>query len=62
MNDQDDRDDRHDILRALDLPQEAIPLFLAHVAQFCQDHGGQRRYSELLALLARYQAQAGQKP
>ncbi|WP_167239487.1 hypothetical protein [Massilia genomosp. 1] len=49
--------DRHDILRALDLPEEAIPQFLAHVAQFCQDHGGQRRYGELLALLARYQAE-----
>ncbi|WP_166888727.1 hypothetical protein [Massilia sp. CCM 8734] len=48
--------DQQDILRALDLPEEAIPLFLAHVAQFCRDHGGQRRYGELLALLARYQA------
>jgi hypothetical protein len=48
--------DQQDILRALDLPEEAIPLFLAHIAQFCQDHGGQRHYSELLALLARYQA------
>ncbi|HEX8615583.1 MAG TPA: hypothetical protein VF800_30230 [Telluria sp.] len=52
--------DRDDILRALDLPDEAIALFLAHIAQFCQDHGGQRRYAELLALLARYQAPADQ--
>jgi hypothetical protein len=48
--------DRHDILRALDLPEEAIAPFLAHVAQFCREHGGQRHYGELLALLARYQA------
>ncbi|MDM5180225.1 hypothetical protein PO883_23870 [Massilia sp. DJPM01] len=50
--------DEQDILRALDLPQEAIPRFLAHAAQFCIDHGGQRHYGELLALLARYQAAA----
>lgn len=48
--------DQHDILRALDLPEEAILLFLTHIAQFCQDHGGQRHYGHLLALLARYQA------
>lgn len=50
--------DQEDILRALDLPEEAIAPFLAHIAQFCQEHGGQRRYGELLALLARCQAAA----
>lgn len=52
--------EREDILRALDLPDEAIPLFLAHIERFCTEHGGQRRYGELLALLARYQASADQ--
>lgn len=52
--------DQHDILRALDLPDEAIPLFLAHIERFCNEHGGQRRYGDLLALLARCQAAVDQ--
>ncbi|MCE3602134.1 hypothetical protein LXA47_00715 [Massilia sp. P8910] len=52
--------DEQEILRALDLPEEAIPLFLAHAARFCIDHGGQRHYGELLVLLARYQAATAQ--
>lgn len=43
----------NDILRELDLPEEAIPLFLDHIAQFCEAHGGERHYAELLAMVAR---------
>jgi hypothetical protein len=52
--------DEQDILRALDLPDEAIAPFLAHVAAFCHAHGGERHYGELLAMLARFEA--GSKP
>ena len=45
--------DTHDVLRALELPDEAIPLFLEHIAQFCHAHGGERHYAELLAMVAR---------
>jgi hypothetical protein len=48
--------DAQAILRALDLPDEAVPLFLDHIAQFCHAHGGERHYAELLALVAKYQA------
>lgn len=41
------------ILAALDLPPEALAPFLAHIEQFCRDHGGERRYAELLALVER---------
>lgn len=43
----------NDVLQALDLPEEAIPLFLDHIAQFCNAHGGERHYAELLAMVAR---------
>jgi hypothetical protein len=44
------------ILAALDLPPEALAPFLAHIEQFCQAHGGERRYAELLALVERCKA------
>jgi hypothetical protein len=50
--------DPHELLRALDLPDEAVAQFLDHIARFCHDHGGERRYADLLALLARLRAQA----
>ena len=48
--------DVKDVLRALDLPDVALPLFLDHIAQFCEAHGGARHYADLLALVAKYQA------
>ena len=48
--------DAQDILRALDLPPEAVPLFLEHIASFCHAHGGARHYAELLELVEKYQA------
>ncbi len=45
---------RQAILQALDLPPEAIPLFLQHISQFCHAHGGEQHYGDLLALLAQY--------
>jgi len=47
--------DTEAILGALDLPPEALAPFLAHIERFCQEHGGERRYGELLALVARCQ-------
>lgn len=47
-----------DILASLDLPPEALAPFLAHIEQFCQAHGGERRYAELLALVERCRAAA----
>jgi hypothetical protein len=44
--------DAHEVLRALDLPEEAIAPLLDHIAQFCQAHGGERHYAELLAMVA----------
>ena len=44
------------ILAALDLPEEAVPLLLAHVEKFCTDHGGEKHYAELMALIGKYQA------
>lgn len=53
--------DEADILRALDLPVEAVPLFLEHIVTFCHAHGGERYYAELLAIVNRYRiAQARQ--
>ncbi|MES2017972.1 MAG: hypothetical protein V4484_15905 [Pseudomonadota bacterium] len=48
--------DAHDVLRALDLPQEALAPLLDHIAQFCHEHGGERHYAELLAMVARLRA------
>jgi hypothetical protein len=45
--------DTQAVLGALDLPEEAVPLFLDHIARFCHAHGGERHYAELLAMLAR---------
>lgn len=41
-------------LRSLDLPVEAVPLFLQHIAQFCECHGGEKYYQELLNLVDDY--------
>jgi hypothetical protein len=48
--------DAAELLRALDLPPEAIPLFLDHIEAFCAAHGGQRHYVELMTLVQRYRA------
>lgn len=50
--------DAQELLRALDLPDEAVAQFLDHIARFCDDHGGDRRYADLLALVARLRAPA----
>jgi hypothetical protein len=48
---------KEEILRALGLPEEAVPLFLDHIAQFCNRHGGTKYYGELLALVERYESE-----
>lgn len=41
-----------EILAALELPPHARARWLADLEAFCRAHGGERRYRELLALLA----------
>lgn len=43
-----------EILHSLELPDAAIPLFLQHIEDFCQRHGGENHYAELLALVRAY--------
>lgn len=43
-----------DILNALELPKEAVPLFLQHITDFCQRHGSEKYYAELLQLARTY--------
>lgn len=50
--------DARELLRALDLPPEGVPAFLAHVEAFCLAHGGPAHYAELLALVQKYRAAA----
>ncbi len=44
-------DDLDTILAALDLPPRALAAWLADLERFCRDHGGERRYRELMALV-----------
>ncbi len=46
-----DDDDLRAILRALELPPHARERWLAELEEFCRDHGGERRYRELMTLL-----------
>jgi hypothetical protein len=48
---QPDESSLRSTLKALELPPEAIPLFLAHIRNFCESHGGEKHYNELLAML-----------
>lgn len=43
-----------EILNALELPAEAVPLFLQHITDFCQRHGSEKYYAELLQLARTY--------
>jgi hypothetical protein len=43
-----------EILDALELPAEAVPLFLQHITDFCQRHGSEKYYAELLKLAQTY--------
>ena len=44
-------DDLLAILGALELPPHARERWLAELGEFCRDHGGERRYRELMTLL-----------
>jgi hypothetical protein len=48
---QSDESSLRSTLNALELPPEAIPLFLKHIRNFCESHGGENHYQELLTLL-----------
>lgn len=43
-----------EILSALELPAEAVPLFLQHITDFCEKHGGGKYYAELMQLAQTY--------
>jgi len=49
-------DDLDAILAALDLPPRARSRWLADLDAFCRAHGGERRYRDLLALIAECRA------
>jgi hypothetical protein len=44
-------DDLDAILAAIDLPPSVLARWLEQLDRFCRDHGGERRYHALLALL-----------
>ena len=43
-----------EILSALELPAEAVPIFLQHITDFCQRHGAEKYYAELMLLAQTY--------
>lgn len=49
-------DDTREALAKLDLPQREIGRWLEDDIAFCREHGGERRYAELLAILERFRA------
>ena len=44
-------DDLHEILAALEMPPAGLRRWFKGLDEFCERHGGQRRYAGLLALL-----------
>jgi hypothetical protein len=50
------RDDLDAILAALDLPARVRQHWLADLERFCRDHGGERHYRELMAILGECRA------
>jgi hypothetical protein len=43
-----------EILNSLELPTEAVPIFLQHITDFCQRHGAEKYYAELMRLAQTY--------
>lgn len=43
-----------EILCVLELPAEAVPIFLQHITDFCQRHGAEKYYADLLLLAQTY--------
>jgi hypothetical protein len=49
-----------EIWRGLELPDESVVALLDHLERFCLQHGGERHYADLIALVQRMKAaQAG---
>lgn len=48
--------DRREALKGLDLPAHTVGAWLDDDIAFCREHGGERVYGELLALLERFRA------
>lgn len=48
--------DRREALEGLDLPAHTVARWLEDDIAFCREHGGERVYGELLALLERFRA------
>jgi len=46
------------ILAALELPARARVRWLDDLERFCREHGGERRYRDLLALIAECRARS----
>lgn len=47
-------DDLEAILAALDLPPRALARWFDDLERFCRDHGGERHYRELMALVGEF--------
>ena len=48
---QREADDLREILAALEMPPAGLRRWFSDLGEFCERHGGQRRYAGLLALL-----------
>jgi hypothetical protein len=49
-------------LAALEMPEEGLRKWFAHLRRFCDAHGGARTYGDLLALLDDCSAVLARKP
>ena len=56
MPEREREQDRLDALKGLDLPAHAVGAWLDDDIAFCREHGGERVYGELLAILQRFRA------
>lgn len=48
--------ERREALEGLDLPAHTVAQWLDDDIAFCREHGGERVYGELLAILERFRA------
>ena len=53
--------DRREALEGLDLPAHTVGAWLDDDIAFCREHGGERVYGELLAILERFRAISGER-
>jgi hypothetical protein len=59
MSGGDEEDPLAEALRSLELPPSGVRAMVDHIERFCSQHGGERHYGELLALVERCRARQG---